>query len=230
MNKQTDSFDKALDLLLDEAAEGANEAIGNALGETTEEHIFSKGHEDKMQKLFKMEKRKLWLRKTTKYTKRVACLVAVILVTMGVAIGSVDAWRTRFLNFVLEIGKPNTHFNFGGLGSTTYSDDKVTLYYIPEGFNLRESDITVHGYTLMFANDNQYFQFDMSGINVNFSIDTEDGTAEWLTINGYEAVYTSNPNINAVIWHDGETVFMVLGTIEKNELIKIAENVEKNKN
>ncbi len=227
MNKQTDSFDKALDLLLDEAAEGANEAIGNALDERTEEHIFSQEHEDKMQKLFKAEKRKLWLQKTAKYAKRAACFLAVILVTLGVAIGSVDAWRTRFLNFVLEVGEPNTDYNFGKTSSASYMDQEIALYYVPKGFQLSKRQAVQDILCLIFENDEQYFQIDLQPIDVNSSIDTEDGVVEQIVIKDEQAIYISNPRFNAVIWHDGEVAYSVLGTIEKEKLVKIAENIVK---
>lgn len=228
--ERSNSLEKALDILVDDAACLADENIGKKLKEPEEEIIFSKDHEEKMRKLFQKEKRKNRLGKLNRYSKRVAGFLLVLLVVSGISIGSVEAWRIRFLNFTLEKGKPNTDYSFSDKRKTGYVDDEVNFEYIPEGFELTDHQSARVTKCWQFSNEEQYFQVECNSLDVRSSIDTENGTAERITINGHEAVYTSNSNINAIIWSDNKYAYCVLGNIPKKEIIQIAKNIKIQKN
>ena len=228
MLEREDTLDKALDVILDEAADVANENIGRKLFEPKEPIAFSKEHEKKMQKLFRKEKNKLLRKKVSKFAKIAAIFFLIIAIGTGATIFSVEAWRVKFLNFVFDSESSNTDYNFSDTGGTTYSDDTIVLDYIPMGFELTGNYTAKSSIHMDFSKGNDYFQIVINDINKNSSIDTENGTVEKIMINNkYEGLYISNPNINAVIWHNNEYSFRVLGNISKEEIIKIAENVKK---
>lgn len=220
-------FDKTTEDILTCAAVLADRDIGEKLVEPDEEIVFSKEHEDKMKKLFRKERQKQSMKVFSKYAKRAACILLVIVIGSGVAICSVEAWRIKFLNFVLEIGQPNTDFNFSDNGGLSYSDDEITLEYIPMGFEMTKNYSTRQRVFLVFTSGEKYFQMIISDLDSNSSIDTEDGATEKLYVNGNEAIYTTNKNINALIWHNNELTFSVAGNIAREEIIKIAENIKK---
>jgi len=227
MMNDKQSLDKTTDDILTYAAMLADREIGEKLDEPDEEIVFSKEHEDKMKRLFRKEWRKQSAKIFSKYAQRAACVLLVVIIGSGVAIYSVEAWRIKFLNFVLEIGQPNTDFNFSDNGGSSYSDDDITLEYVPMGFEMTDSYSTRQKVFLTFTSGEKYFQIVISDINSNSSIDTENGTIEKADVNGYEAVYTTNKNINALIWHNNELVFRIAGNIPKEEILKIAENIKK---
>ncbi len=219
-------LNQILDEIIDDAANAAAEDIGNQMKNPQEEIEFSERHEKIMQQLFQKERKKARKKKWISYTKRAACFLLALVVISGITIFSVDAWRVKFLNFVLEGGEPNSNYNFNE-GGNAYSDGEITLGYLPEGFELVENVSSRENISLTFAKGDWYFTFKVSSIDINSSIDTEDGNTERITINGNEAIFTTNPNINAVIWHDDKYSYRVLGNITKEELIQIAKNVEK---
>lgn len=227
MDKYNDALDKAADELINKAADVANERDGSSLTLPDEDIVFSKEHELKMKKLFDREKRKAARKRFWKYSQRAACIFLAFTVISAAAVFSVSAWRVKFLNFVLERGQPNTDYNFSDDGGTTYTDDKITLGYVPMGFEITDGNSTRESLLLVFTNEQDYFQVGVNSPDVNFSIDTEDGTAEKIKINGCEGVYTTNKNINALIWHNDKFVFSVVGNIPKDEIIKIAEKIKK---
>ena len=219
-------LNQILDEIIDDAARAAVEDIGNRMSDPQEEMEFSERHEKIMQQLFQKERKKARKKKWISYTKRAACFLLLLVVVSGITIFSVDAWRIKFLNFVLESGEPNTNYNFNE-GGNTYSDEEITLGYLPEGFELVENTSNRESITLTFAKDDWYFTFTVNSIDATSSVDTQDGSAERITINGNEAIFTTNPNMNAVIWHDDKYSYRVIGNITKEELIQIAKNVEK---
>ena len=220
-----DIFDKMLDEYLDEAAKNA---AGATYGEENDENVeFSQMHEAKMERFFAAQRKKQSAKKYRRILKAAACVLLAVAVGSGVTIFSVDALRTRFLNFVFVPSKPNTDYNFGDYAQNRYSDSDITLNYIPEGFKLADKTKSDNYITLLFKNSQQYFYVTIDEITSQGSVDTENGTVENTTINGHEAIYTSNKNINTILWHDNRNVYSVIGNISKENIIKTAKNLKK---
>ena len=228
MSNYNDAFNKAIDELLDEAAHITVEKDSSELEMPTDNISFSDEHEAKMQRLFKSERRKIAAKKFRKYAVRAACIFLALIVFSCATIFSVSAWRVRFLNFVLDIGAPGTDYNFTDEKPAPNMDDRLKLNYIPEGFVLEDSFNGQQSITLSFKKGEDYFYISSDDIKTNFSIDTENGTAEKTKVNDFEAVYTTNSNTNALIWHDDERSYMILGNISKDEIFKIAKGLKNN--
>lgn len=220
-------FSKTTEDILTCAAMLADSDIGEKLEEPDEEIVFSKEHQNKMKRIFRKERQKEFLKVFSKHAQRAACILLVLIIGSGIAIYSVEAWRIKILNFVLEIGQPNTDFNFSDNGGSSYSDDDITLEYVPMGFEMTNSYSTRQKVFLTFTNGEKYFHIVITDIDTNSSIDTENGTMDKTEVNGFEAIYTTNHNINAIIWHNNELVFRISGNILKEEILKIAENIKK---
>lgn len=227
MKNDDKTLDKIFDLLVGEAAVIANERIAQKIVLPEEKIEFSKEHEVKMQKLFKSERNKIFFKSFKKYSVRVASILLVFIIFSAISIFSVSAWRVKFLNFVFDSKKPNTEFEFGDTKGNTYSSDEMTFEYIPDGFELVKSVSNESNVYLKFENNGLYFSFSLNSIEGKIGIDTENGKIEELTINGYEAVYSENKKINALIWSNGEFAFTIIGNIPKEDIIKIAEKLKK---
>lgn len=225
--KDKEYSQQSLDALLKAAAIIANENISREIKDNGQEIEFSKEHEEKMRRFFKRERRKELTRKLNKYFKVAACAVAAVFVVSSISIFSVDAWRVKFLNFVFDSEKANTDFNFTDGSGTSYSDDEITLGYIPEGYSLVEKTAIGDIVTLYFSNDIESFTFVLNTTEGDLSTDTEGGYIDKVTVNGREAIYSSNKNTNILMWHDNNYMYSINGSISKEEMIKIAENVKK---
>ena len=87
----------------------------------------------------------------------------------------------------------------------------LNVKYIPAGFEKGDRNFVVE-------------KFELSG-SVGF--DTEHYEPENIKINGIDAVYyRSNNNVKGIIFNDGNYIYIIEGNIEKDELVKIAQNVE----
>lgn len=228
MSNYNDAFNKAIDELLDEAAHITVEKDSGELEMPTDNISFSDEHEVKMQRLFKSERRKIAAKKFRKYAVRAACIFLAIIVFSGVTIFSVSAWRVRFLNFVLDIGAPNTDYNFTDEKPAPQMDDRLQLDYIPEGFVIKESVSDDRSINFIFSNEDKFFYVSSDGLNTNFSIDTENALVERIKINGFDAVYTANQNANTLIWHDDDRAYTITGTVSKDEIFKVAKGLKNN--
>ncbi len=224
MNEQ-ERLESMLDEIMKDAASAAAEDLGNQIPEPDEDVTFSAEHEAAMHKLFMAERKRLRRKKWVSYSKRAACIILVLAILSGITVFSVEAWRVKFLNFVFHTEEPNTDYNFSEPG-TMFQNDEITLGYIPEGFELQKNANSDDAIKMMFSNGDNYFMFSVNKDDVDSSIDTENGMVEKIKINGYEGVYTSNKNINAVIWYNNDYVFRITGDISKAELVHIAENIK----
>jgi hypothetical protein len=227
MNNDDKTLDKIFDLLVGEAAVIANERIAEKILLPEEKIEFSKEHEEKMQKLFKIERRKIMHKTILKHSIRAAGFLLILFTVSIISIFSVSAWRVKFLNFIFDSKKPNTEFQFGDTKENTYSNDEMTFGYIPNGFELVKSVSNETSVYLKFENNDLYFSFSINPIEGKIGIDTENGIVEKLEINGQEAVYTESKNTNSLLWQKDELAFTILGKIPKEDIIKIAEKFKK---
>lgn len=222
------TLDKLFDQLIEEAANAvADRPASNGL--EPEPVIFSPKHDEAMKEIFRHERRKLFMKKMLKNSKKVAILFLVLSFLLGVSISSVDAWRVKFLNFVMDIGQTNSEINFVEDEKTgdTYSSDDITLRYIPEGFKIVDSYSKMNGIYLSFQNGENSFKLQVQEVGSSLSADTENADMKKVKINEKEALYSSNNNTNLLIWHDDTYSYVLSGNIEGKEIFKIAENVKK---
>ncbi len=222
MRNENDAFDKAFDMLLTEAAIMADENIGKKLEEPEEEIVFSAAHKEKMRKIFQRERRKRLMASASKWSKRCACILLVIVSAASVSIISVDAWRSKIMSFMFDPKSPNTDFSFN---AESYSDSKISVGYIPENFNLTYYD-GEDGMVLRFENGDLYFDINIDSAEGSVGIDTEGAVIEELTIQGDKAIYSSNKRVNILLWNDDDDVYTICSNIDKEDMLKIGESIK----
>lgn len=222
------TMDKIFDDIIAEAASIAAENLGRDLPEP-EAVEFSKEHEAAMQKIFRKERKKLFYKKIPKYSKRAAVFLLAVIIMSGIAVFSVEAWRIKVMNFVIEMSQTHSEINFGenSTKGDSYISDEITLGYIPEGFKLEKKDIKNNMVTLVFKGEDEYFIFSMNKIAGSMGIDTENASVKKTTINGQEALFSSNINVNILVWHDEKFSYTLSGTVDEKEIVKIAEDIKK---
>lgn len=221
LNKDRDYEEKMIDALFRHAAEVAEEEL---LDEATDETPveFSARHEKNMDAFFKSvtpEKPRL-IR-----PKRIIVLVAALLVLF--ALGTV-AFKPTILNFFLKTGETNTEIRFGEeepVGDT-YETEDLTFGYIPEGMQLVDISRGDIGSMYKFQKDEYFFQL---RVKKNVSIqnsDAEYSLSEEILINNNTGFIQEKDGYINIKWHCDPCSYILIGNLEKTELIKIAENIK----
>ncbi len=231
MSKQKYVIDKTLDAMLQVAVSDSEDKMVDDLlkGFEGESHEFSEKHINDMQILFKKEQRSQFYRRIQTYSKRAAVIFIAVILISAISISSVSAWRIKFMNFIIEMTRYDTDINFDDNDSKTdtYKFEEITLEYIPEGFKLERSEVRENHLNLTFEKNQEFFNFRTRDIGGSLSIDTENADVKKLMINGSYALYSENNNNSILVWHDDETAYILTGNISQNELIKIAEKINK---
>ena len=223
------SMEIILDQLIDGACRIASEKIGRQFSEP-EQHEFSKEHQKAIQALFQQERNKLLHKKIIRWTRKVAIVLLVFISISTIAIFSVQAWRIRFLNFVLETRPRFTDITFTDKKGDTYATDDVTLGYIPEGFSLEKSELSDQRIRLSFTNNQKHFILYVYKNKGSMSLDTANAQIKKLQINGSEATFSYKPTVSFLLWTNNDYLNLLESNLEEKEMVKIADNLKNSKN
>lgn len=224
MKKNNDILDKALDTLFEEASKTILESDG--MDTEVEKVEFSSEHNENMDKLFREMRRKERLRAFPKKAMRVAGIVVLVVAFISGTIYSVEAWRNKFFNFILDLNSPDSAIEFKDNKQEELYKERVDLEYIPEGMELVENEVSKNSTSLVFANKDVYFKLKINQLKANSRINTEDVSAENIDINNYPGVFLKNEKENTLIWHDSKYVIRIISNLEKQEMVKIAQNIK----
>lgn len=194
---------------------------------------------DKIRKLIKKNERREQINIFAKYFKNVFlfaasfCFVAIIsLSSVVVAFADVrEAVTDIIYHLVFE---ENEKYTLVSVGETTgFVDPEIYDWegayaptYIPEGFEY------VGRYDLENYHSVDYINKDKCIYIVQFDngiakVDTEDSTnKEQIIVNGSDAIIYEKDGLVSVSWRSGETLFWIEGNVNRDEIIKIAENMK----
>jgi len=150
----------------------------------------------------------------------------IVTAIASTAILGAEAWRNRFNNFGIDIRDGYTIINFDGdFNGDAFRVGDIYLRYIPQGFRFAERRLVGGDTFVLFTKESSYFTVNAGNIRTSRIIDTSDGDIIRLEIGGFDAVLTSNRNINALVWHDGVQSYMVAGNVDEGTIMRIAENM-----
>ena len=128
----------------------------------------------------------------------------------------------------------NTHDRYEFVGeelTIDNFDNSFRLGYIPDGYYLSEGFYTSMSVTLFYKNKTNEITFEYGIANfTSTSYDNEHNTYYEFEHNGTDYhYYESNDKDfnNKLIWYEDGYVFGIYAHLSKDELIKIAENIEK---
>jgi len=110
-------------------------------------------------------------------------------------------------------------------------DDGIRLGYVPDGYCLSEGDYSPFDVTLFYKNETDKIIFEYGIANGLVSYyDNEHNSYEAFNLNGIEYQYYKSNDVdfdNKLIWYEDGYVFGIYAHLSKDELVKIAENIEK---
>lgn len=186
--------------------------------------------EGRMDALLRRIRRSAQRRKCFRYMGRGVVAAALVVTVAGVTMMSVDAWRVRLLNIVLDSSESGgTRIQFqtpGKTGGGAIEGDFKLPMYLPEGYRLTDTAGSDWHLLALYANGDDEMIYEQSQTTSTVMYQNSDEPAEQVKVRGYDAALFKTNDGYAVIWSDGESVFKISGPFDKAETLKIAENVE----
>lgn len=230
MKKQAagNSFDR----LLEYAASRQLEALADAHPlERTDLHQFSPGFEQKMQLLFAREEKSRRLSTFKKRAVQIAAAILIFILLSGLTILSVEAWRVRVLNYIIDINEKYTGFLIDDVSiDRSQFPETPGMHlpsYIPDGYTLEKIETSGSFYVVTYENEGGdliILQGLTSGSSVG--IDSEDAYHEQLFVNDELAYYYFKNDYSTLLFGYKENKFLLGGLISRDEIIRMAESME----
>lgn len=197
--------------------------------ETKKEYEFSPKFKKKMKKLISRRNKPYYIMINTAGKR--AAVIIITTATAAAAIMSVEAFRTAFVDFFVHIFEKFSIIEPKNTENNA-PDTIENMYEIT--YNLSDYSIDFEAYNDLRRNIRyvkneitiDYFQEVKITYVKNWN--TEDNPVDEITINGFQAVYFyDNHNYNNIVWDNGEYIFSLSSNISKEELILIAESINK---
>lgn len=184
--------------------------------------------------------RKARLRKAVKITKKVAVILAIIIpISLG-SLLSVQASRNAIFNLILDWKSDHTNIHYEEASSGMLREiPEPGLFapkYIPSGFSKSKETKVGSSTHIIYTNKSDVsivFEQCPASKAGTLQVDSEHTNYSEISIHGQKASLfaAKTPNDNTfIVWQDDQTAFMINSTGDKNELIKMAESIERKNN
>lgn len=195
-------------------------------------HRFSGRFLKKMRALLRYERQSVRTRKLTADLRRIA---AVILLALGVGCVltlSVDAYRAKFFEIVMEVFPELTSIRTAPKDPSVEREfEPVEPGYVPEGYEVEERTLTWGSLTITYEN--------ISGVEIYYRqsklasgeviLDTEEADITNIEIKGINLTVIAKGGCYMFYWFDDWNQYLLIGEVDRNELLKMAESIiEKN--
>ena len=170
--------------------------------------------------------------------KRVAAIILAILLSFATVTFSVKALREPVIQFLIETYEKFSSIIFMNdksendiIETTDFVLNVIVPTYIPKGYETESEFNDDVAYQSVYTNKNKSSTIMyMQRINDETIVqtNTENVVYENISINNYSAIYYSNKGTNTIVISGEQYIFTVEGTIEREELLKIANSIKIN--
>lgn len=199
--------------------------------DSSDPHVFSSKHEQKMKEIFKLAEKKERMYRTKRRLHKVVAGAAVFLIVSSVVITNVEAFRVPIFNFFTQVKEKSSFFGARNSDNNLKLTKKLADYeptFVPDGFSVDYVDEADNMYTIQYLNENLgewYLMTFKKGIS-SVAIDTENGITEHFEINGREFVRIEKYNDIRVLMYMNGNQYEVIGNIEFDVIVKNLESIE----
>lgn len=193
-------------------------------------HKFSKRFKRKMHRLIKEEKRSPSFNRFVNYGRKVAMIFLIVISLIFATTMSIEALRVRFFEKIIEVLEDRTAITFDAGDEIVPDLVPVASEYVPAGFYIDEKRDTGLSYTIRYSNQEEEIYYAQIVIaHGQILLDTEGVEIETIEIGKQEANIFINKGLTQLYWDDGLYMYHLTSTIDRVEIVKMAESIIKNK-
>ena len=183
-------------------------------------HEFSEKHKKRMEPLLAYQPKGSKRRISGKFIK------FIIIAAIIAAIAATALANPVSRKYIIERFSDHSEYNVIDTKNTE-KVESLALNYIPTGFAESEEYKSESYFIEVYNNGDEYFSVKKYTLDTTIGYDTEFYEPETLIINGADAIYYQSTEIlSGIVFNNGNYIFLIEGNIGKEELVKIAQNVE----
>lgn len=202
--------------------------MGQIPPESELHHQFSGRFLRKMRALLRYERRPVRMRKVVSGFRHMAAAFLLVLGVACVLTLSVDAYREKLFEIVMEVFPELTSIRTAPKDpSVEHEFEPIEPGYVPEGYEVEEKIIDAIGVSMTYMDQNEkrigYYQT-LLGTGETI-LDTEDAKTETIIINGQEIMIIEKNRFYILWWINEPCEYLLNGDADPDELKKMAESI-----
>ncbi len=188
-----------------------------------DEMTLSAETEQRMERLFNRQKHFYYSFINTA-AKRVACVLAAVLLAVTVTTVSVEALREGFIHFVVDVFDGGSSVEMPG---TPSNQAAKKLSRIPNGYTLVSKTENEQTMICLYEGANhQNFQFSYHPKGTNITVYTENTDCRNVTVGKkHEGILFENCGERFLIFNDGYHMYAIIGTLSEEETLALADTL-----
>lgn len=155
-------------------------------------------------------------------------LVAVLIMMMGLMISSVTGVNEKIFHYFAEKGSVSTEIRPFEQTDSEEELPQFELSYLPEGYRLSSEGYNGVTNSKLYESDgNKYISMSVQHSSTySASVDNETMQGEMTRVNIYQAQVYYDDNMSYIVWQIGDYTMDIIGTVSKEEIIKIAASLK----
>lgn len=200
-------------------------------------HQFSPEFERKMEKQIRTVRRKEWREKHRKSTRQLVAMLAVVILTGGILVTQVDAFRVPLMRVIITIGEYCSDIGIQNLEKKQVISEKYDDYlpqYILSGFcieSVTEEKDSIEIHYVAEDESGDFYSLTVSSAASNSAYDTEDAEVTEIMIQGYPAVLIEKLRqeepYTQIVWFPGDSEYHISGYLLGEEAVRVLDSVKK---
>lgn len=223
--------ERQFDLFLEKTIKNFGDEYIDFSEDTIMQHTFSKEFENKMKKLIRQQK-SFYFPMIKTPLRRIITIMITAAIVLSTMVMSVTAIREAFIHFITEIF--DTHTEVQTIPDDTAPErfeDIYTITTIPEGFVITFQNDNYSATPILiteYRNGQKriiFSQYIKSKYDIN--VNTEGYEMIQIDINGNEGFMIDMGDDIYIAWDNGDYIFEIDSNVSVNELICIANSVQK---
>lgn len=227
MNKKIEDQDKLLDHIIEY---GGKQYIDDEIEEFDQipELELSDEFNQRMDKMFKNAYKKEARKERMHLARRVAAIAIVVLGIVSVTAMNVKAFREPVLNFIFKMnGSDTTEIK---TGNNIKTKENYSFSYIPKGYTCIKKHYLDNKSQIIYTYKNKenkffYIKVQFNETQTSYAKISKNGNYEELFQNNHHFYFLENKN-NTLLMYKNNCIFRIIGSLEKNELIRIASAIK----
>jgi hypothetical protein len=222
-------FEAVLKVAADEALREEMEALPDN-EELNKMYPRTKSMDKKAYAVINREQRAAKKKKTLRILAQIAAGCCIFIVASGIVLISVEASRNYILNYLIDMRGDYVAFEFGTDDTSTPEGNGFVFGYLPEGFELINSQAMENFITYIFTDETGHiiiFQRYIGDV-LSIGVDTEYTEFSEIQLDGKPAYIfeaSDESDHSMIMWEHGNDVISVSTSLEPETLIIIAENL-----
>ncbi len=158
------------------------------------------------------------------FTRKTVKFIAIAAIILSLTITAFAIPSSR--NFIIKKFSEYSSYNIADNGDSKKVEE-LAVGYVPPGYELSEKFESNDSYVYTYTNSDGTLHISKEILSTEVNFDTEESDYKTMELNGIKyVIYYPDENYTGVIWNNGEYIFSVDGSLDEDEIMRVAKTVE----